>query len=185
MEKKIPFGEVGSAVGALIIYFVLLSFSIFLCFEKLISSPIIWDFWSVTGTIGSIIFTTVIYFLPTIIAYDVSFRIEEIEEIRAREGLYKSTVISHKYFWVICILNIIFAYTVIVWVILFFWAHAPGTVIIPELIATKIKEKNQPNLESKSEPDLELKLQEVKNLLEKGLLDEDEASIRRKKIISE
>ena len=203
MERRIPFGAVGSSIGTLLIFFVLLSFFVYLCAEKLLASPTVWDFWSVLGTIGAILFTALIYFLPSILAYDVSSRIEEIEELRAREGLYKSTVISHKYFWIIFILNIFFAYTGIVWLILFFWAHAPATVIIPDLIATKIKEKNQPDLESKSEPNLESnsepdlesksepesvlesKLQEVKNLAEKGLLTEDEASIRRKKIISE
>ena len=187
MEKRIPFGAVGSSVGALIIYFVLFCFSLSLGFEKVLASPAVWDFWSVIGTIGAIIFAVVIYFLPSLLAYDVSSRIIEIEEIRAREGLYKSTVISHKYFWIIFILNILFAYTGIVWLILFFWAHAPATVIIPDLIATKINEKNKPDLESKSksESDLESKLQEVKHLVEKGLVTEDEASIRRKKIISE
>ena len=187
MEKRIPFGAVGSSVGTLLIFFVLLCFFISLGFEKVLASPAVWDFWSVIGTIGAIIFAVVIYFLPSLLAYDVSSRIIEIEEIRAREGLYKSTVISHKYFWIIFILNIFFAYTGIVWLILFFWAHAPATVIIPDLIATKINEKNKPDLESKSksESDLESKLQEVKHLVEKGLVTEDEASIRRKKIISE
>ena len=193
MEKRIPFGDVGKSVAGLFGTLLLLGFFIYLAFEKVWASPAIWDFWSVTGTAGAAFCIFVVYFYPTIIAHDVSSRIKEIEAIRESEGLYKDTVISHKYFWIIFIVNLIFSFSGVAWLALFFWAHAPGTVIIPDLIATKIKEKNQPDLELKPEPDLELKpepdleskLQEVKNLYEKGLLDEDEASIRRKKIISE
>ena len=186
VEKRIPFGDVGKSVAGLFGTLLLLGFFIYLAFEKVwATSPAIWDFWSVTGTAGAAFCISVVYFYPTIIAHDVSSRIKEIEAIRESEGLYKDTVISHKYFWIIFTLNFFFAYTGIVWLILFFWAHAPGTVIIPDLIAAKIKEKNQPDLEIKPEPDLESKLQEVKSLTEKGLLTEDEASIRRKKIITD
>ena len=199
MEKRIPFGDVGKSVAGLFGTLLLLGFFIYLAFEKVLApgvrgtGDVIWDFWSVTGTAGAAFCIFVVYFYPTIIAHDVSSRIKEIEAIRESEGLYKDTVISHKYFWIIFIVNLIFSFSGVAWLALFFWAHAPGTVIIPDLIATKIKEKNQPDLELKPEPDLEIKpepdleskLQEVKNLAEKGLLTEDEASIRRNKIITD
>jgi len=52
-------------------------------------------------------------------------------------------------------------------------------------VPTSITESTQYDGNEKNYPDLESKLQEVKTLLEKGLLTKDEAAIRRKKIISE
>ena len=98
-----------------------------------------------------------------------------------------------------------FGYTGIVWLIIFLWAHAPGEVTIPNSIAAKLKPEKQADLLPKPAPpptksltkaptpapsltpatDLESKLQEVKNLVAKGLLTEDEAAIRRKKIITD
>jgi hypothetical protein len=193
MERHIPFGNVGKSIGGLVGLVLLLGFFVFFSIDKVLAPQPVWDFWSVTGTIGAVFCCAIIYLYPTVIAHNVSDRIKEIETIRERDGLYKDTGIPHKYFWIICIVNILFGFTGLVWLILFFWAHAPGTVIIPDLVAAKINEKNKPELEAKLEPELEVKLepglevklQEVKNLFEKGLLTEDEAAIRRKKIISE
>ena len=52
-------------------------------------------------------------------------------------------------------------------------------------VPASITESTQNNGYKKNTSDLEAKLEEVKNLLEKGLLTEEEASTRRKKIISD
>ena len=52
-------------------------------------------------------------------------------------------------------------------------------------VPASITESIQNNGNKKNTSDLEAKLEEVKNLLEKGLLTEEEASTRRKKIISD
>ena len=192
MEKRIPFGGVGSSIAVLIFLFVLLSFFIYLGFENFISVGG-WDFWGVIGTGGTIIIGAMIYFYPSLKAGNVSDRIEELERIRESEGLFKDVVISHKYFWIIFIVNILFAYTLIAWLVLFFWAHAPGTVKIPELVANKIfkkeandeKQKRASDDEDESRSSFEKKLKEVQDLLDKGLLTEEEAASRRAKIISE
>lgn len=199
MEKRIPFGGVGSSIAVLIFLFVLLSFFIYLGFENFIlvmSDGFLaggWDFWGVIGTGGTIIIGAMIYFYPSLKAANVSDRIEELERIRESEGLFKDVVISHKYFWIIFIVNIFFAYTLIAWLVLFFWAHAPGTVKIPELVANKIfkkeandeKQKRASDDEDESRSSFEKKLKEVQDLLDKGLLTEEEAASRRAKIISE
>ena len=52
-------------------------------------------------------------------------------------------------------------------------------------VPASIAESIQNNGNKKNTSDLEAKLEEVKNLLEKGLLTEEEASTRRQKIISD
>jgi uncharacterized membrane protein YhaH (DUF805 family) len=52
-------------------------------------------------------------------------------------------------------------------------------------VPASIAESIQNNGNKKNTSNLEAKLEEVKNLLEKGLLTEEEASTRRKKIISD
>lgn len=199
MKKRIPFGGVGSSIAVLIFLFILLPLFIYLGFENFIlvisdgSLAGGWDFWGVIGTGGTIIIGAMIYFYPSLKAANVSDRIEELERIRESEGLFKDVVIAHKYFWIIFIINILFAYTLIAWLVLFFWAHAPGTVKIPELVANKIfkkeandeKQKRASDDEDESRSSFEKKLKEVQDLLHKGLLTEEEAASRRAKIISE
>ena len=204
MEKRINFGGVGASIGTLFIYAII--FTIAFIFG-------VWDWfdggdlggWNWIGITIALFFSIAIYFFPTLVARDVSSRIEEIEVIRERDGLYKNVRISHPFFWVIFLVNIFFGYTGIVWLIIFLWAHAPGEVTIPNSIAAKLKPEKQADLLPKPAPaptksptkattpapsltpatDLESKLQEVKNLVAKGLLTEDEAAIRRKKIITD
>ena len=157
MERTIRFGNVGASIGVACVFAVMFGFCAWLALY-LLSSSDGWGFWSVVGTIGAFFFGAILYFFPTVTAFDVSDRIEEVEEIRGRYpevGLYKEITVSHQYFWIIFIGNLFFGATGIVWLILFFWAHAPGTVVIPDVIVTKIKEKNQPDKKLKPEPDLE------------------------------
>lgn len=192
MEKRIPFGGVGPSIAVLLFLSVLLPSFIYLGFENFTSDGP-WDFWGVIGTGGTIIVGLMIYFYPSLKAANVSDRVEELERIRESEGLFKDVAISHKYFWIIFTINILFAYTLIVWLVLFFWAHAPGTVKIPESVANKIfkKEVNDEKQEPSSDDgdvspsSFEKKLKEVQDLLEKGLLTEEEAASRKAKIISE
>jgi hypothetical protein len=159
VEKTVRFGNVGESIGAGCVLAVMFGFCAWLAFY-LLSSSDGWGFWSVMATIGAVIFGAMLYFFPTLVAFDVSGRIEEVKEIRdcyPEVGIYKEITVSHQYFWIIFIGNLFFGATGVVWLVLFFWAHAPGTVIIPDVIVTKIKEKNQPDKELKPESDLESK----------------------------
>jgi hypothetical protein len=198
MEKNISFGGVGSSIAVVLFFIVLFSISLGISMDFTLNDKEL-GFWSVLGIIGLFLFGIIIYFYPTVVAHDVSDRIEEIEKLREEHGLFKDVSIGHPYFWIIFIINIFFAATLIGWFVIFFWAHAPGTVLIPEVIANKISNKNDSKhfdkleesnskntvLPLSKETNLESKLQEVENLVRKGLLTKEEASTRRNKLITE
>ena len=196
MEKDISFGGVGSSVAAILVVIVIAAIFGALGLDYAMTGNL--TFWSGLGALGFFLCLAVLLFYPTIVAYDVSGRIDEIEQLRESEGLYKDVVISHPYVWIIFIINLFFSATLIGWFIAFFWAHAPGTVLIPDLIAKKINNLNnqsdnnieKSNLEKNDyktteKSDLQSKLEEVEILLKKGLLTKEEASIRRNKLITD
>mgnify|MGYP001587613608 CR=1 FL=1 len=198
MVKNIPFGGVGSSIVGVLFCILLFSICLSISLDFTLNNKEL-GFWSGLGIIGTFLFGAIIYFYPTFVAFDVSDRIEEIQKLRDEQGLLKDVSIGHPFFWIICIINIFFAATLIGWFVIFFWAHAPGTVSIPEEVTKKITNKDNSKHFNKPEENnsknavlshtkvtnLESKLLEVEDLVSKGLLSKEEASTRRNKLIIE
>lgn len=195
-EHKIGFGEVGSSVGVVLF----LAVGVAIGFAMGLAGGAI----GVVGWVISGLFGVALFFFPSVHAFDVSDRIPEVKDLKANDKRFKDVNISHQYFWVIFILNLIFGATGLAWLALFFWAHAPGAVVIPSSVLQALEENasglkqsdqvhaDQPSVQTEkpevgdmTEPasSLEAKLRELNSLVERGLITEAEAKDRRQAIL--
>jgi hypothetical protein len=189
-QHHIGFGEVGTSVGVVLFFAVGVAIGSAM---GLAGGAI-----SVVGWVISGLFGLVLFFYPSIHANDVSERIPEVKALKASDKRLKNTTISHQYFWIIFIVNLLFGATGIAWLVLFFWAHMPGNVTIPDEILEALGDASGEDAPSEDEAvlsgeaglteagqstELERKLLEVQQLFERGVITESEATLRRESLL--
>ena len=194
-EHKIGFGGAGNSVSLVVVLVILLGISIAAAMYEGN------EFVALLGIAAAILFGAMLFFLPSVVAHNVSDRIPEIKALKASDERFEKVVIRHEYFWVIFILNLIFGATGLVWLALFFWAHMPGTVTIPQGVMRSLASGVEPDHTREDTPEdvspiaekpdqpsstvtpLEERLLEVADLLERGVISVDEAADRRHRLL--
>ena len=187
----VPFGGFGTTLGAIIILSIICG--VFLMIG--IGNDAVWAY-VVAG-----LFFIIIFFIPIHVAADIKDRIPEIAALD--KELTKDSKIRHPFFWVIVLINIFFGGTLVVWFIALIWAHWPGNVTVPEVILNNLQseqnfynqqnvdpEHNQSSDESEksdstgeSNDSIEIKIKEINNLLEKGLITQKEYDSKKQSIL--
>ena len=189
-RHHIGFGEVGTSVGMVL----------FLAVGVAVGSAmgLAGGAIGVVGWVISGLFGFALFFYPSIHANDVSERIPEVKALKENNKRLKDIKISHQYFWIIFIVNLFFGATGIAWLVLFFWAHMPGDVTIPDEILEALNDgsaEDAPSEDATVAPraagpteadqstELERQLLEVQQLFEKGVITESEATLRRESLL--
>ncbi len=75
-----------------------------------------------------ILFYVLLYFLPSLIANDIKYRIKELSNVEPAD---KNIPVRHPHAFLIGLVNLFMGITVIGWLIVLFWAMTPGTIVIP------------------------------------------------------
>ena len=167
--KQVPF-NIGRCISAIIGTLILAAIGIGLTLYGFAEQ----QGWA--SAIG-IMINIAVYLTPTFISLDI-YGLDKDGEIP--EGT------KHPQFVWILILNVFLgALLGVGWIVAFFWAHSPGVVIFP------VKDKEDENIDKKSkntsnqqiDSNLELKLKEINDLLEKGTITKEEYNSKRKHII--
>lgn len=133
-------------------------------------------------------------FLPVGVALDIGDRIPEIRAAREKDKSLKELNVHHPYLWVIILLNITTFWSGVGWFVALIWACSPGKVVIPDKLfnvvfanndqsESKVRSDNVTSTPSET-PKLEAELEEIKQLVDKGLITKEEAEIRRKFILN-
>ena len=189
-RHHIGFGEVGTSVGAVLFFAVVVAIGSAMGLSG-----------GAVGAVGWVLsglFGLVLFFYPSIHAHDVSDRIPEVKDLKANDKRFKDINISHQYFWIIFIVNLFFGATGIAWLVLFFWAHMPGDVTIPDEILEALNDGSAEDAPSEDatvvspeaglteagqNTELERQLLEVQQLFDKGIITEPEAALRRESLL--
>ena len=185
----VPF-NLGSFVGNIIvsaIALVLFYAVILMRLDSIAHDP----WWLKTINFLIVIAAGCVYFLPSIVAFDLKL----IDDVLKGK--------KHRLRWLILLLNVfigvvgtyyyfdsvvysgislgtIFGFTLIGWILLLIWSFKPGKVVEITVAQTDIVNSEKP-----PEKTIEEKLNELKNLLEKGLIDEAEFKSKKQILIED
>jgi len=114
------------------------------------------------------------YFMPSITAWDISDRLEEIKKLKKKDKKLDKITIKHQSFWTIFVINLLFGWSILGWIIAFGMAHGQSDSNVPSEFDEALKPKK---------PDVESRLTELSSLLSKNLITQAEADTRRDAIL--
>ena len=167
MKLSFPTGSMGKSLGAI---FIAIPLIVLVSSALCLLGPSGLKFWIAICSFA--LFT--IYFFPTFIAWDISDRLTDIEKLKKENKKLDKISIKHQSFWTIFVINLLFGWSILGWIIAFGMAHGQSDSNIP----SEFQELLQPKT-----PNIESRLTEVGSLLSKGLISQAEADIRRDAIL--
>jgi len=180
---SIPFGNFTSSILGFIGGAVV-SIIMFLIGTALLdqSEFVAWAFWLLACFGAGILLCW-----PIALAFDLSDRIPEIAELKAKDPeKYKELNIRHPKIWIIVLLTLALGWSGIAWIIAWAMALSPGKVPIPtDVFDEAFGAPTMPQMPAMpADKSIADKIKELDSLVAGGVITQEEAAERRKVILA-